>query len=231
MGNKLGRKRKTLPDRFWPFVYKTEGCWRWGGREYPDGRLGRVLSDPDPIGRRRALSPQRCAWELENGPVPDGKFVLSCPKNGRCVRASHLRLGGFQELHQSITERGLRKKNTGPKLTVGQVGAIKARIQSGEKLRLIAKDFGVSVKSIYRISTGQRWPEVKAGQIGDMTSAELNSRGERHYNSILTEQAVKEIRMLAKKGVSNGEISAIYGIEPRSVWDIVTMRTWRHVKE
>ncbi len=57
----------------------------WLGAKSPGGG-GQVRVDG------KLLTAARAAWEIENGPVPDGVRVLSCPDEPACVRVDHLRL-------------------------------------------------------------------------------------------------------------------------------------------
>ena len=54
------------------------------------------------------------------------------------------------------------------------------------------------------------------------------ARGEAAGKSKFTPAQVREIRELAQS-LSNGEIGRRYGVDPSSVWKIVTRRSWAHV--
>jgi len=82
--------RKTVAERFWEKVNKTDGCWLWTaattrkiegyGRFVVDGRIANKV----------VICAHRWAWEQENGPVPSGlELDHQCP-NTVCVRVSHL---------------------------------------------------------------------------------------------------------------------------------------------
>jgi integrase len=57
----------------------------WLGAASPAGG-GQVRVDG------KLLTAARAAWEIENGPVPDGVRVVSCADEPACVRVGHLRL-------------------------------------------------------------------------------------------------------------------------------------------
>jgi hypothetical protein len=73
------------PERFWARVEKlSTGCWEWSGfRNLARGGYGYVEG-------RRA---HRVAWELANGPIPEGLHVCHRCDNPPCCNPSHLWLG------------------------------------------------------------------------------------------------------------------------------------------
>jgi DNA invertase Pin-like site-specific DNA recombinase len=57
--------------------------------------------------------------------------------------------------HPSLEQDG--PKNHRAKLTVKQVKEIKERRSKGEKLKSIAKDYGVTYQTVSKIARGDRW--------------------------------------------------------------------------
>ena len=74
-----------LEERFWSKVERGEECWLWRGA-LMGGRYGNFYRD----GRMQGA--HRVAYELANGPIPDGMLVDHQCGNKQCVRPSHLRL-------------------------------------------------------------------------------------------------------------------------------------------
>lgn len=92
-------------DRFWAKVRKSDGCWLWTG-----GRLGQ--NGYGQFGMRRADGKHyphyahRVAWELVNGPIPQGQWVLHHCDVQLCVRPDHLFLGTQFHNMQDASAKG-----------------------------------------------------------------------------------------------------------------------------
>lgn len=93
---------RSLAERLWARVRKTETCWIWEGSRNAlgYGNIGR--------GGRGAgnVSTHRAAWELTYGSVPDGKYLLHSCDNPPCCNPAHLRLGTAVENNAEWMVRG-----------------------------------------------------------------------------------------------------------------------------
>lgn len=158
--------RPTIEERFWSKVDKSGSCWLWqaatNSRGY--GRFG--------IGSR-TVKAHRFAYELVNGPIPEGLHILhSCDHPG-CVRPDHLRAGTHQENMADMVSKGRQAKGETiakhtrgskqglAKLTEADVVTIKELLNSKQhSQRDIAKLFGVKHNTISGINTGKYWSHV-----------------------------------------------------------------------
>lgn len=110
----MGKKPKPFTvEEFWSLVRKGDGCWEWIGEKHPDG-YGQMTRE------RKTLKMHRVSWELANGEIPSGMFVLHSCDTPWCVRPDHLFLGtqadnirdamhkgrGYQNLHRTHCRRG-----------------------------------------------------------------------------------------------------------------------------
>jgi len=152
---------KTLAQRFWEKVVKTDFCWVWAAR-----------LDPQGYGRFRVLDKMqkasRVAWELTHGSIPKGEGahgICVCHKcdNPKCVNPDHLFLGTHKENMEDCKSKG-RYKNTpqigmsakNAKLTDLQVYEI--RLLAGTMRQIdIAKRYNINQPTVSRIILRQSW--------------------------------------------------------------------------
>lgn len=73
-------------DRFWRQVQKGPDCWLWTGTRTTAGYGQFNLHD-------RHWQAHRVAWQLTNGPIPDGLWALHHCDVPHCVRPDHVFLG------------------------------------------------------------------------------------------------------------------------------------------
>lgn len=141
------------------------GCWIWRGR-FADG-VPMVQ-----LGRGKARSARRVAWEMHRGPIPAGRFpsVDECDDR-RCICPDHAKLctrGGYMKLARArgtvIHDAVWRARVTAAKrarspLAPEQVQEIRIRGTAGESQSSRARAFGVSQTTIYHIDHGKHWAE------------------------------------------------------------------------
>lgn len=145
-------------ERFWDKVDATGECWVWTGarnhRGYGDFTIER--------GDHRLA--HRFAWEFENGPIPDGLFVLHSCDNPPCVRIEHLFLGSNHDNVTDMVAKGRNRKGSSkPNASLNEelVTEIRQRYSDGGVTqRGLAAEYGVSYGVIQTVVTRRSWKHV-----------------------------------------------------------------------
>ena|SRR6478736_6926734 len=143
-------ERNSMPE-------PNSGCRLWLGAVGESGH-GRMKIDGKWDGAHRV------AWKEENGPIPDGLWVLHKCDVSCCINTGHHFLGTHIDNMADMVAKGRkvvrgRKGEAAPqaKLTDAQVLAIVADKRSG---RTMAADYPVSRQTIDRIKNGMLWPHI-----------------------------------------------------------------------
>jgi HNH endonuclease len=148
--------------RFWSKVDKSggpEACWPWNAGKGWFGHGQFWLN-----GKTR--SAHVVAYEMEHGPVPEGKVVRHSCDFAPCCNQLHLRLGTQADNVADRVARGrsaVGEGNGNAKLTVEAVQSIRARHTRHNKLNgttALAKEFGVTRKVIVDIVHNRIWMEA-----------------------------------------------------------------------
>lgn len=143
-------KSDPIP-RFWSKIRKSDGCWEWTASCYTTG-YGCFCPNQNKVPAHRYM------WELVNGPIPDGLWVLHDCDNRICVRPDHLHLGTRRD---NIDEAMSRKRTAwGERNSHHKLTEIQAReiLNSVGKVKDIAKQFGVCQSTVSVIRNGLSWP-------------------------------------------------------------------------
>ena len=166
----------TTEQRFWRKVRKTAACWLWTASTRNKGygafaytRDGKMIQD-------RA---HRYSWEIHNGSIPHGLFVLhNCPSgdNPACVNPAHLYLGtkavnnadtiAKGRYNHSRGKRGIDpayprgESHPNAKLTAEEVISIRSARTGGESFGSIARRTGLAVGYVFRIVNRKVWAHV-----------------------------------------------------------------------
>ena len=154
------RKLTPLGKRLWRRLEPEGGCLVWVGARDPKG-YGRIGLE----GKRRVALTHRVAWELVNGPVPDGLNVLHHCDNPPCCWLPHLFLGTLVDNNRDMREKGRHARGgafpsrwgegaSHTKLTWAIADFIRDCSMQGPAL---ARMLGVSNQTIWKIRRGKSW--------------------------------------------------------------------------
>lgn len=157
--NQYDAQCNDIASRFWANVIKGEKdeCWLWQASGSKDG-----------YGRMNVLGVQRQATHisqyLQTGQWPT-QFVLHSCDNPACVNPNHLSEGTHDQNMREAAERGRMRRggrSNLAKLTDKQVAEIRERCDAGESLTAVAREFGVSWQTTWRIRERITWNQVLA---------------------------------------------------------------------
>jgi hypothetical protein len=148
----------TLEDRFWRYVKKEEGCWRWLSYIDPQG-YGRLNYNARP------MLASRISYLIHFGEVPAGMAVCHKCDNPSCTNPDHLFLGTQADNVADMERKGRARKRGKPgtehrqaKLTDQDVRDIRA---GGASDAANSIKYGVSRATIHAIRVGKTWRHVK----------------------------------------------------------------------
>lgn len=143
----------SLTCAFWSGVHKGAACWLWTkglmstGYGYIDFQRARHFT-------------HRLVWELINGPIPNGLFVLHKCDNPACVNPKHLFLGTQKDNRQDCVTKlhhSFGSRHGMSKLSENNVLSIRASSKSAQDL---AKRFGLAPGYVREIKRRESWRHI-----------------------------------------------------------------------
>lgn len=156
---------RPATERFWSKVDKSGECWLWTANKDRRG-YGQFFWQ----GRPQIAT--HFAWELANGPIPDGLWVLHRCDVPSCVRVEHLFLGTHTDNMQDMIAKGRQGRvphdnysrgehRWSARLTASQVLEIRERHAQGAATpNELAAEFGVTASNIYAITQRKSWKHI-----------------------------------------------------------------------
>jgi len=151
-----------MRERFYSKTLASDtGCVVWTG-----AKDARGYGHFSVLGSAR-LS-HRVAWEIENGPIPDGKLVLHSCDNTSCVSVEHLRLGSHLENMADASSRkrweaNAKRGEAHPLATLTDAIVLEMRRLYGSGFFYIgdiAARFNVSRPQTRKILARQAWGHI-----------------------------------------------------------------------
>jgi hypothetical protein len=92
-------RRKSVADRFWSKVDKSDTCWIWRGATANKGYGSFRHKD-------KSRGAHAVAYELTYGPIPKGMCVMHSCDNPPCVNPAHLSLGTKADNTADMMKKG-----------------------------------------------------------------------------------------------------------------------------
>ena len=87
-------------ERFWKRVQKGDGCWNWTGNKIKGGyghvMVGKTFRRNGKAALLLRLA-HRVAYELTNGPIPEGMTIDHICGNPPCVKPDHLQVMSMRD--------------------------------------------------------------------------------------------------------------------------------------
>lgn len=209
---------KNTPESFWANVDKSRGpdaCWPWTKGKARHG-YGKATY------QGRTVTAHRLAWELVNGPIPEGKYICHSCDNPPCCNPAHLWLGTAMDNQADAKAKGHTASGDRSPARTRQGSYPHGDAHWTRKEPERAK---ATVWSKLR-------PEHKArGERSYIHQHPEIAQGERNGHSKLTEAKVREIReRFATGDVSQAQLARDYGVPQTQISRIVLRTAWRHVK-
>jgi hypothetical protein len=166
-----GEPRWLLEHRFESKVRRDRkaGCWLWRGSKRGGG-YGQFSI------KGKLHAAHRVAFELYNGPIPDGLCVCHKCDVRECVNPDHLFLGTQADNVRDRDEKGrtskgkkhaLAKRHALAKLTEAAVRDIRTKRMTQVEF---AKLYGVSPVTICLAQRGETWAHVKQDKANHASS-------------------------------------------------------------
>ncbi|HEY8624294.1 MAG TPA: HNH endonuclease signature motif containing protein [Casimicrobiaceae bacterium] len=121
------------------------------------------------------MGAHRAAYIDRVAPIPDGLVVMHKCDVPRCCNPAHLEPGTQTENIADATRKGRMascgaatrpevipygEKHYNARLTVAKVIELRRRFESGEKLTLLAKEFGIDCGHASAVANRKKWKQV-----------------------------------------------------------------------
>lgn len=210
----MGPKPKSVSERFWPKVQKTDHCWLWTANRNSAG-YGLVFD-----GSRKVLA-HRQSWVLAFGDIPENMRVLHRCDTPLCVRPDHLMLGTQRDNMQDMACKD-RSSNQ----------YAKAHILTNEEVRKLRQDYASGTKSQHQLAAHYCVSQTSVSQLVNgvdrIDAGGPIYKGPRRFVRKLTVQEVRTLRERYARGdVTQQELANELGVSKSCVNFAISGRNWK----
>ena len=152
---------KSIINRFWLKVDKTDTCWNWTASLIHSG-YGRFTINGI------TWSAHRVSWIIHNGNIPKDNnycgtmFVLHKCDNPKCVNPDHLFIGTCADNHKDMVKKGrapIGETVGTSRFTDTQIRVIRTYYPAITQMKL-AEIFGTQQSAISKIILRKTWKHV-----------------------------------------------------------------------
>lgn len=147
---------RTREEKFHQSYSITEnGCWQ--SHKTDKKGYGKFYYD------YRHYRAHRVAWEIYNGPIPQGLLVRHKCDNPPCANPEHLELGTDADNSRDAVERSRTltgERNTFAKLNATTVLKIRAEKAAGDRAVVLAERYNVTRRTINDIVSRRTWDHI-----------------------------------------------------------------------
>ena len=146
--------RKTK-DRFFNRIdlIPFHTCWEWSAGKNSAG-YGAFYP------KNKQILAHRYSYELHNGKIPDGHFVLHKCDNPSCVNPSHLIAGSQKDNLDDMDRKGRRysgESHHSSKMNKHSVNELRVAANNGASVSDLSIKYGISQAQVYRIKNKELW--------------------------------------------------------------------------
>ena len=143
--------------RFWSKVniQRPNDCWLWQAATFGENGYGAFGPTPG-----QAIGAHRVAWEIVNGPIINGLYVLHKCDVKLCVNPKHLFLGTPIENSKDMVLKGRQHKGVDrPDAKLNAELVLKIRADNRPQ-RVIAKELSISQTLVCYVKAGVIWKHI-----------------------------------------------------------------------
>lgn len=191
-----------MDSRFTDKIKKTDTCWLFIGRLFDKSGYGQYSIDSKPV------LAHRYSYQVNKGNIPEGLVVRHTCDVRNCVNPDHLILGTQQDNINDMIERERNSKGD----------AHYSRTNPEKLARGEAHGSKTHPEALIR---GDEWNKSHKNHI-------IKQSGVNNYLSKLSEDDVKEIRVLAGF-YSQRELGRIYNMSKSSIAGIINRKSYKNI--